>query len=126
MFSKETNVNRRKALVRLMKENTKTVLIVIGIVLGIPVLVLAFYTLITNWDIERVLKDKKPHTYTLHAERGRILDCDGKVLAFTDTLYDIHFDCMAYLSHRRDTSRWLSEIDEAAPGLGRCDGTEQA
>lgn len=100
-----------------MKENTKTVLIVIGIVLGIPVLVLAFYTLITNWDIERALKDKEPHTYTLHAERGRILDCDGRVLAFTDTLYDIHFDCMAYLSHRRDTTRWLSEIDEAAPGL---------
>ena len=39
------------------------------------------------------------------------------MLAFTDTLYDIHFDCLAYLSHRRDTLSWLSEIDEAAPGL---------
>ena len=100
-----------------MKEKTKTMLIVLGIVLGIPVLVLAFYVLITNWDIEREFKDKKPHTYTLRAERGRILDYDGKVLAFTDTLYDIHFDCMAYLSHGRDTSRWLLEIDELAPGL---------
>lgn len=100
-----------------MKESHRTALIVSAIVIGIPLLVQVGYTLFTKGAINRELKDKEPHTYKFQAERGRILDCDGKVLAFTDTLYDIHFDCLAYLSHRRDTLSWLSEIDEAAPGL---------
>lgn len=100
-----------------MKENTNTTIIVLSIVIGIPLLVLVLYTLFTNCEIERELKDKKPLTYKLKAERGRILDCDGNVLAFTDTIYDMHFDCMAYLSYKRDTLSWLSNIDELAPGL---------
>ena len=85
----------------------------IGTALGVHLV----YALFNYCAKEQAYKIGEEHTYKLRPERGRIIDLAGNVMAYTDTVYDAHFDPMAWGNAHRDTTEWASEIRHLAPCL---------
>ena len=88
-----------------------TLRILLGIVLGVPVLVHLGYHAMETRQLKRALVDTV--RVVLPAQRGKIVDADGLVVARTDTLYSVHYDPMAM----RDSVRWRAEVEGLAAGL---------
>ena len=119
-----------------MKTSQKLLLASAAIIIGTAIGVNLIYSLVTYIGKERSLGEE--HTYTLHAERGRIFDADGNILARTDTLYDIGLDCtiikyeevwenlspmlagqLAGLFSQRDSTDWQQRLDESRADKNR-------
>lgn len=97
---------------------TKTLLVVIGIVLGTTLGTNILYPFITKLEKDRALSIGENETRTVHAKRGKIIDLDGVVIAYEDsTSYSIMLDCTAYLSATQDTSAWRFYAGELAESL---------
>lgn len=88
-----------------------TLRILLCIVLGVPVLVHLGYHVIETWQLDRALVDTV--RVVIPAQRGKIVDADGAILARTDTFYSLHYDPMAM----RDSMRWRAEVEGLAVGL---------
>ena len=97
-----------------MRTQNKTLLTAAIIVLGTALGVHLVYELYTYCAKERAYKIGEEHTYQLRPERGRIIDIAGNVVAKTDTVYDVHFDPVAWSESHRDTTIWESEIRDLA------------
>ena len=100
-----------------MKTQTRTLLTAIFIVIGTALGVHLVYSMLNYFAKEHAYKIGEEHTYTIRPERGRIIDIAGNVMAVTDTVYDAHFDPMAWGNTHRDTTEWASEISRLAPCL---------
>ena len=97
---------------------TKTLLVVIGIVLGTTLGTNILYPFITKLEKDRALSIGENETRTVHAKRGKIIDRDGVVIAYEDsTSYSIKLDCTAFLSATQDTSAWRFYAGELAESL---------
>lgn len=100
-----------------MRTQTKTFLVAISIVIGTALGVHLVYAMLTYCAKERAYKIGEEYTHELRPERGRIIDITGKVMAKTDTVYDAHFDPMAWGESHRDTTEWESKIRDLASCL---------
>ena len=98
------------------KKTKQSLLIVLAIVLVVPGLVHLGYRLIENWQIDRALVER--HEIVLHPQRGKIFASDGRLLAYTDTVFSVHLDCRAGLS-TRDSVEWTNRVAELAPALDK-------
>lgn len=98
------------------KKTKQSLLIVIAIVLVVPGLIHLGYYLIEKWQINRALVER--HEIVLHPQRGKIYASDGRLLAYTDTVFSVHLDCRAGLS-MRDSVEWTNQVAELAPVLDK-------
>ena len=89
-----------------------------GLVIGAVALSLFFiipylWREFCRWRYRRSFN--KEYLHVIPPQRGNILDMDGAVLAFSDTVYDVHLDC----SWIPDNDRWESQTRALSPGLAR-------
>lgn len=94
-----------------MKPQLKTVLVVLGITFGTISGVTLLYNTYTSWEKRRCLIYR--HTVIIPAQRGDILDKNGKILATTVTVYDAYLDCSVI----QDSLVWNEKVDSLAPML---------
>ena len=94
-----------------MKPQLKTALVVLGIILGTITGVTLLYNIYTSWEKRRCLIYR--HTVIIPAQRGDILDKNGKILATTVTVYDAYLDCSVI----QDSLVWNEKVDSLAPML---------
>jgi len=100
-----------------MKTNVKVLLEVTAIVIGTSIGVHLVYELITYIRKDRALRIGTIHTNVLQPARGNIHDACGRLLACTDTTYDLHLDCAVLMATFRDSAHRDSVTGQLASCL---------